>query len=113
MIVQDTLEDERFKHSDLVLGPPHIRFYAGAPLEYDMTGSKSLSRPGSGDSSERQGEGEPLPNKVRLGTLCIIDTKPRDLSDGEKRILLTLTRLSVAEIQMRQKILQELSLIHI
>ena len=107
MIVQDTLEDERFKHSDLVLGPPHIRFYAGAPLEYDMTGSKSLSRPGSGDSSERQGEGEPLPDKVRLGTLCIIDTKPRDLSDGEKRILLTLTRLAVAEIQMRQKILQE------
>ena len=107
MIVQDALEDERFKHSDLVLGPPHIRFYAGAPLEYEMTGSTSLSCSGSGDSRERRGEGEPLPDTVRLGTLCIIDTKPRDLSDGEKRILLTLTRLAVAEIQMRQRILQE------
>ena len=50
-IVPDTLEDSRFCANPLVLGDPRIRFYAGCPLSLD--GSN------------------------RLGTLCVIDQKPR------------------------------------
>lgn len=60
-IVEDTHEDSRFADNPLVTGPPHIRFYAGAQL--------------------RSHEG------YRLGTLCIIDTRPRSL-DGDQRMLL-------------------------
>lgn len=51
LIVPDTLRDDRFKTNALVLGEPRLRFYAGAPLFY-------------GD-------------RIRLGTLCILDTRPR------------------------------------
>ena len=59
--VRDTLNDERFADNPLVIGEPNIRFYAGYPIK-----SKSGHR---------------------IGTLCIIDTKPRTLS-GEDKILL-------------------------
>ena len=58
-IIPNAKEDERFADNPLVLGEPHIRFYAGCPL-------KAL-------------------NGQKLGTLCIIDQKPRnfDLDDLE------------------------------
>lgn len=52
MIVPDAREDIRFKDNELVTGEPHIRFYAGAPLI--------------------------MPAGIILGTLCVIDMKPRD-----------------------------------
>ena len=55
--IPNALEDERFADNPLVTGPPDIRAYAGAPLTV-----------GSG---------------ARIGTLCIIDTRPRDLSEQQ------------------------------
>jgi len=55
MVVRDTRQDQRFKNNSLVTGDPHIRFYAGFPIE---------SRSGH-----------------RIGTLCIVDTRPRSPSD--------------------------------
>ena len=49
-MIQDALLDPRFKENILVTGPPYIRFYCGLPL---MVGG------------------------YKLGTLCVIDTKPR------------------------------------
>jgi len=60
-IIEDAAADERFADNPLVTGPPHIRFYAGYPI----TG----------------------PNGYRIGTLCIIDPLPRQLSTDEVHTL--------------------------
>ncbi len=57
MIVSNTLEDQRFNDNPLVTGPPNIRFYAGHPI-------KAL-------------------NGQTLGTLCIIDQKPRHFKSDD------------------------------
>lgn len=60
-LVPNALEDERFADNPLVTGPPNIRFYAGQPLKHA--------------------------NGSRLGTLCLIDDKPRTLDVEELRLL--------------------------
>lgn len=59
--VEDATKDERFKSNPLVTGDPHIRMYAGHPIE--------------------------LENGLRIGTLCVIDKKPRSLAASELEIL--------------------------
>ena len=53
--MSDALQDERFCDHPLVVGEPHIRFYAGFPIE--------------------------SPSGERMGTLCIFDTVPRSADD--------------------------------
>lgn len=74
MIVEDALLDERFKTNPLVIGDPYIRFYAGAVLRsYDQ---------------------------YAIGTLCIIDTKPRILTEHEQTLLLDLAQDAQNELHL-------------
>lgn len=71
-VVEDTEQDERFAQNPLVVGPPYIRFYAGAVV---------------------RGPGE-----HPLGTLCIIDTLPRQFGDINQRRLKLMAELVSAEL---------------
>ncbi len=76
LVVPDASRDERFRHLAAVTGPPHVRFYAGAPL------------------TTLQG--------FRLGTLCVIDGQPRDdFGPDDIAILEDLARLVMEEIEQR------------
>ena len=72
LIIEDTTQDVRFADNPLVLREPCIRFYAGCPLRFT-------------DGS-------------RLGTLCIIDTSPRTLDEGEIKALMDLAGLAEHEL---------------
>jgi diguanylate cyclase (GGDEF)-like protein len=70
--VEDASADARFKDNPLVRGEPHIRMYAGHPIDL--------------------GEG------LRVGTMCVIDTKPRRLNASEIEIIQNLARWIRAEL---------------
>jgi GAF domain-containing protein len=72
MVVPDTHADPRFADNPLVTGDMNVRFYAGAPLT--------------------------LASGLRLGTLCLIDHRPRTLDAMELGILGTLRDLVVMEL---------------
>src|SRR5208282_4318302 len=78
LVIPDTLADERFRWNPLVTGEPHIRFYAGAPL---------VTQDGHA-----------------LGTICVTDTVPRDLGQPQREALRALSRLAVAELQLRRSV---------
>jgi len=71
-VIEDALEDERFTDNPLVTGDPKIRFYAGAPLRY-LDGNK-------------------------IGTLCIIDQKPRVLDTEDYTMLRDLAEMAEGEL---------------
>ncbi|PXA92530.1 GGDEF domain-containing protein [Nostoc sp. 3335mG] len=81
MVVEDTLLDGRFAENDFVVRAPFIRFYAGVPL-----------RP------HAAGYADDLPG---IGTLCIIDTKPRTLSSSDRQVLRQLAAMVSSLIAAR------------
>jgi two-component sensor histidine kinase/PAS domain-containing protein len=75
-VVPDTTKDPRFNCNPLVTGDPHLRFYAGALLE------------------TREG----LP----LGTICVLDYKPRELTEEQAFTLQALARQVMAHLELRR-----------
>jgi GAF domain-containing protein len=76
--VPDALNDPRFRDNPVVKGNPHIRFYAGAPIESS--------------------------NGQALGTLCVIDYVPRTLTEDQNHALQALERQMAAQLELRRNL---------
>jgi CheY-like chemotaxis protein len=72
LIVPDAFLDPRFADNPLVSGEPHVRFYAGCPLK--------------------------LPDGNLIGTLCLIDSRPRQLDNRKINLLKDLGKLVEIEL---------------
>ncbi len=78
LVVPDTKRDVRFVDNPMVTGSPGIRFYAGAPLI--------------------------TPSKQRIGTLCVIDHRTRELSQDQQHSLAALSRQVITQMELRRTV---------
>jgi len=78
LVVSDASNDPRFADNPLVTGPPNIRFYAGYPIR-DASG-------------------------FNIGTLCLIDPEPRDVSADEVETLKDMAEMVEDEIKVSSQI---------
>jgi GAF domain-containing protein len=77
-IIEDALFDERFADNPLVIKEPFVRFYAGMPL---------LS-----------------PEGFAIGTLCVMDRKPRHLDDKQVDALSMLANQVMSQLELRREV---------
>lgn len=78
--VGDLTKDERFRDNAMVAGPPHLRFYCGMPLV--------------------------TPDGHALGTLCVIDFQPREISFEQGETVRRLAHQVVTQLELRRRVLE-------
>ena len=78
LIVPNALEDDRFKNNPYATGPPHVEFYVGVPLV--------------------------TPTGFALGSLCVIDDHPREISEQQLEALKSLAKQVVQLLELRRTI---------
>lgn len=76
LVINDALQDKRFIDNPLVTCAPGIRFYAGVPLV--------------------------TPEGHSIGTLCVIDHQPRELSEPQIKMLEALARQVVMQLEQKR-----------
>lgn len=76
LVIPDATKDSRFATNPNVTAAPHVRFYAGAPLT--------------------------TPEGHNIGTICAIDTRPREFDARQTRILETLAEMVMHELELRR-----------
>ena len=76
LLVPDARKDPRFASNPLVTGPPFIRFYAGQPVS--------------------------TTDGFRVGTLCVIDQRPREFDAEQVALLRDLARIAEDEVNHRE-----------
>ena len=85
LIVSDAAADGRFANSDLVAQAPFIRFYAGTPVH--------------------------ARNGHALGSLCVLDTVPRQLTDRDREVLESLGREVEVNVELRRQLKEKQDLL--
>ena len=81
LVVEDTTQDARFAQNPLVTGAPYVRFYAGAPL---------LTADG-----------------LAIGTLCVLDRRPRGLNQTHHLALEALARQVMTQLELRKALAEQ------
>ena len=75
--VIDTHQHDTFKHNTYVVGEPYVRYYCGAPLIDE--------------------------NGYKLGTLCVVDTEPRNISENQKNTLALLAKQVMNDFRINRR----------
>lgn len=81
MVVPDATQDPRFAGNPLVTGEPGLRFYAGALLK--------------------------TPAGLPIGTMCVLDCRPRSLDEHQIRTLRLLANQAMTQIELRRSIAEK------
>ena len=75
MVIPDATQHEQLRTYPVVVGEPHIRSYAGAPLI--------------------------TPDGQKLGTFCVLGTEPREFTQKEQDLLASFADMAMTELRMR------------
>lgn len=81
LVINDTSKDDRLKNNPFICGKPPVRFYAGAPIA--------------------------SPNGHVIGSICIVDHKPRKITNTRKKALMLLAKKAMDLLETRKQLIEK------